>query len=64
VHLFGADFDQAKQAAREFAYQRGFHFVEDGAEPTICISVSSSSRRASSGSRLSWSTRGGYAANG
>jgi threonine dehydratase len=35
VHLFGADFDQAKQAAREFAHQRGFRFVEDGAEPTI-----------------------------
>lgn len=35
VHLVGADFDQAKQAAREFAHPRGFRFVEDGAEPTI-----------------------------
>jgi threonine dehydratase len=35
VHLVGADFDQAKQAARELAHQRGFRFVEDGAEPTI-----------------------------
>ena len=35
VHLLGADFDQAKLAAREFAHQRGFRFVEDGAEPTI-----------------------------
>jgi len=35
VHLVGADFDQAKAAAREFAHQRGFRFVEDGAEPTI-----------------------------
>src|SRR5262245_11928132 len=35
VRLVGADFDQAKQAAREFAHQRGFRFVEDGAEPVI-----------------------------
>lgn len=35
VHLVGSDFDQAKQAAREFALQRGFRFVEDGAEPAI-----------------------------
>jgi threonine dehydratase len=35
VHLVGADFDQAKEAAREFAHQRGFRFVEDGAEPII-----------------------------
>jgi threonine dehydratase len=35
VHVVGADFDQAKQAAREFAHQRGFRFVEDGAEPAI-----------------------------
>jgi len=35
VHLVGADFDQAKQAAREFAQQRGFRFLEDGAEPIV-----------------------------
>jgi threonine dehydratase len=35
VHLVRADFDQAKEAARGFAHQRGFRFVEDGAEPTI-----------------------------
>jgi threonine dehydratase len=35
VHLLGADFDEAKQAARQFAHQRRFRFVEDGAEPVI-----------------------------
>src|SRR5262245_19644158 len=35
VRLAGADFDQAKQAAREFAQQRGFRFLEDGAEPVV-----------------------------
>jgi threonine dehydratase len=35
VRLVGADFDQAKEAARKFARQRGFRFVEDGAEPAI-----------------------------
>lgn len=35
VHLVGADFDQAKLAAREFAHERGFRFVEDGAEPIV-----------------------------
>lgn len=35
VHLVGADFDEAKLAAREFAHQRGFRFLEDGAEATV-----------------------------
>ena len=35
VQLVGADFDSAKDHAREFAARQGFHFVEDGAEPAI-----------------------------
>jgi threonine dehydratase len=33
VRLGGADVDEAKDAARSFAYQRGLPFFEDGAEP-------------------------------
>ena len=35
VHLRGADFDAAKDLAREFAAGQGWHFVEDGAEPAV-----------------------------
>ena len=35
VQLVGADFDSAKDYAREFAARQGFRFVEDGAEPAI-----------------------------
>ena len=35
VHLIGADFDAAKDAARQHANQTGQRFVEDGAEPAI-----------------------------
>jgi threonine dehydratase len=35
VRLTGADFDEAKDAARVFARESGLRFVEDGAEPTI-----------------------------
>ncbi|MFC4763145.1 threonine ammonia-lyase [Dyella koreensis] len=35
VHLEGADFDAAKQAARTYADASGLRFVEDGAEPAI-----------------------------
>lgn len=35
VHLFGADFDAAKDAARLHARETGKRFVEDGAEPAI-----------------------------
>ncbi len=35
VRLVGADFDEAKAAARAFAVESGMRFVEDGAEPTI-----------------------------
>lgn len=35
VRLVGADFDQAKEAAREFAHQRGFRFVEDAARVPV-----------------------------
>ncbi len=35
VHIAGSDFDAAKDAAREFARQRGAWFVEDGKEPAI-----------------------------
>lgn len=35
VHLQGADFDTAKDHAREFAASQGLRFVEDGAEPAI-----------------------------
>lgn len=35
VHLAGADFDAAKQAAREFAARSGHRFIEDGREPAI-----------------------------
>jgi threonine dehydratase len=35
VHLDGADFDAAKDAARAFARERGARYVEDGREPEI-----------------------------
>lgn len=35
VHLVGADFDSAKEHARDFAAREGWRFVEDGAEPAI-----------------------------
>lgn len=35
VHQVGEDFDRAKEEARRFASERGWHFVEDGAEPAI-----------------------------
>ena len=35
VRLAGADFDAAKDAARRYADERGWRFVEDGAEPAI-----------------------------
>jgi threonine dehydratase len=35
VRLVGADFDAAKEAAREYAVETGARFVEDGAEPVI-----------------------------
>lgn len=35
VHVAGADFDAAKQAARAHALAHGVRFVEDGAEPAI-----------------------------
>ncbi len=35
VRLVGADFDEAKNAARVYAQESGMRFVEDGAEPTI-----------------------------
>jgi threonine dehydratase len=35
VHLQGADFDAAKDVAREFAARQGWRFVEDGAEPAV-----------------------------
>ena len=35
VRLVGADFDSAKDHARDYAARLGFRFVEDGAEPAI-----------------------------
>jgi threonine dehydratase len=35
VHLVGADFDAAKEAARQHAAETGQRWVEDGAEPAI-----------------------------
>jgi threonine dehydratase len=35
VQLIGADFDSAKDHARDFAARQGFRFVEDGAEAAI-----------------------------
>jgi threonine dehydratase len=35
VHLAGADFDDAKDAAREFAETHGIRYIEDGREPAI-----------------------------
>src|SRR5262249_47621404 len=35
VRLAGADFDAAKQAARDFARLPGYRFIEDGWEPAI-----------------------------
>jgi threonine dehydratase len=35
VYLWGADFDAAKDRAREFAARQGWRFVEDGAEPAV-----------------------------
>jgi threonine dehydratase len=35
VRLAGADFDAAKQAARDFARLPGYRFIEDGCEPAI-----------------------------
>lgn len=35
VRLEGADFDESKDACRQFASERGLRFVEDGREPAI-----------------------------
>ena len=35
VRLAGADFDAAKQAARDFARLPGYRYIEDGCEPAI-----------------------------
>jgi threonine dehydratase len=37
VHRHDGDFDEAKEAAREVAGARGWHFVEDGSEPALAV---------------------------